>query len=96
MTREPDAVALLMDQFPDGHPAADELIGLRSACHKLKAERNELRDEIERLRLACDCHPESICSDNKRLRADVERLRAVVKSYEDERLSRLGGIGSPA
>lgn len=44
---EPDSVVLLMDQFPDGHPAADELIGLRSACSKLKAEIESLRAALQ-------------------------------------------------
>jgi hypothetical protein len=41
----------------------------------LRVQVEQLRAEIERLRLACDCHPESICGNNKRLRAEVERLR---------------------
>ena len=35
-------------------------------------------------------------TENARLRAEVERLNRVVKAYEDDRIAKLGGIGSPA
>lgn len=40
-----------------------------------------LRAEIERLRTACDCHPNSICANNKKLRAEIERLTTVHDDY---------------
>jgi predicted nuclease with TOPRIM domain len=79
MTREPDAVTLLIDQFSDGHPAADELIGLRSACSKLQAERKELRAEIERLLADLESGMERFYSQMAELgnaKAEVDRLRA--------------------
>jgi hypothetical protein len=47
---EQDAVTLLLEQFPDGHPAVDELIGVRSACSRLKEWVAERDAEIERLK----------------------------------------------
>ena len=91
MIEEPDAVALLMDQFPEGHPAADELIGLRSACHKLKAERNELRAEVKRLQDLFRIDGEQYAAHVRELEAkyearhklycdEIEQLRSLVAS----------------
>ena len=70
----------------------DDFTHYFNATARLTKENAELPREIERLRTGNLVAADTLRSYER----EVERLKAVINEYEKQRLSRLGGIGSPA
>lgn len=67
--------------------------------HEMRMEALRLFEENQSLHTkneALSLLNQSLHTENKLMRAEIERLRAAIRSYENDRLaSRLRGIGSP-